>query len=219
MKRQIILKSALCLLMAMLCNVAWANFTQQWTKSPVAPWGTTNLAEGQYPVEVGANLITAQGSKTGTVRKAETDVCALADGTVTLVFNYVDGGHKLNILGVDLVGTDGEVKASDYHYGKAPGDGTTKTYTLNNVVAGDYTLRYFVCNNSSDGDQLNMTNGNIVVTGLDLNRLKYNVGDGKYNDRSGSSWRSGWTSTNAAKPSFTITAANGKKATAVIFKP
>ena len=204
MKRQSILKSALCLLMALVCNVAWADFTQQWTKSPVAPWGTTNLAEGQYPAEVGANLITAQGSKTGTVRKAETDVCALADGTVTLVFNYVDGGHKLNILGVDLVGADGEVKASDYHYGKAPGDGTTKTYTLNNVVAGDYTLRYFVCNNSSDGDQLNMTNGNIVVTGLDLNRLKYNIGDGKYNDRANSSWRSGWTSTNTAKPSFTI---------------
>ena len=204
MKRQTLMKSMLCLVMTLVCNVAWADFTQQWTKSPVAPWGTTNLAEGQYPAEVGANLITAQGSKTGTVRKAETDVCALADGTVTLVFNYVDGGHKLNILGVDLVGADGEVKASDYHYGKAPGDGTTKTYTLNNVVAGDYTLRYFVCNNSSDGDQLNMTNGNIVVTGLDLNRLKYNVGDGKYNDRSGSSWRNGWTSTNAAKPSFTI---------------
>ena len=206
MKRQTFLKSTLCLLMALVCNVAWANFTQQWTQNPVAPWGTTNLTEGQYPAEVGANLITAQGSKTGTVRKAETDVCALADGTVTLVFNYVNGGHKLNILGVDLVGADGQVKASDYHYGKAPGDGTTKTYTLTGVVAGDYTLRYFVCNNSSDGDQLSMTNGNIVVTGLDLNRLKYNIGDGKYNDRSGSDWRSGWTSTNAAKPSFTISA-------------
>ena len=34
--------------------------------------------------------------------------------------------------------------------------------------------------------------------------MKYNIGDGKYNDRSGSSWRNGWTSTNAAKPSFTI---------------
>ena len=204
MKRQTFMKSMLCLVMTLVCNVAWANFTQQWTQSPVAPWGTTNLAEGQYPAEVGANLITAQGSKTGTVRKAETDVCAPVDGTVTLVFNYVNGGHKLNILGVDLVGADGEVKSSDYHYGKAPGDGTTKTYTLTGVVAGDYTLRYFVCNNSSDGDQLNMTNGNIVVTGLDLNRLKYNIGDGKYNDRSGSDWRNGWTSTNTAKPSFTI---------------
>ena len=204
MKSQTLLKSTLCLLMALVCNVAWADFKQQWTQNPVAPWGTTNLTEGQYPTEVGANLITAQGSKTGAVRKAETDVCAPDDGTVTLVFNYVNGGHKLNILGVDLVGADGQVKASDYHYGKAPGDGTTKTYTLTGVVAGDYTLRYFVCNNSSDGDQLTMTNGNIVVTGLDLNRLKYNVGDGKYNDRANSSWRNGWTSTNAAKPSFTI---------------
>lgn len=43
-------------------------------------------------------------------------------------------------------------------------------------------------------------------------RLTYNVVDGKYNDRAGSSsdWRNGWTSTNVGKPSFTITAANGK---------
>ena len=165
MKQQTILKSTLCLLLALVCNVAWADITQQWTTAP-SPWGATDISE--YPTEVGTNLTTAQGSKTGTVRKAETKVTKAKDGTVTIVFEYTGGGHKLNILGVDLVDADGTVKYFDYHYGKAPGDGTTKTYTLQEVEAGDYTLRYFVCNNSADGDQLTMTNGNIVITGLDV---------------------------------------------------
>ena len=145
--------------------MAWADITQQWTSAP-SPWGTTDISG--YPTAVGTNLTTAQGSKTGTVRKAETKVTKAEAGNVTIVFEYTGGGHKLNILGVDLVAADGTVKVSDYHYGKAPGDGTTKTYTLQNVAAGDYTLRYFVCNNSSDGDQLTMTNGDIRVTGLDV---------------------------------------------------
>ncbi len=166
MKRFLSLRLTLCLfLLGMVCNVAWADITQQWTSAP-SPWGTTNISE--YPTEVGTNLTTAQGSKTGTVRKAETKVTKAEAGDVTIVFEYTNGGHKLNILGVDLVAADGTVAVSDYHYGKAPGDGTTKTYTLQNVAAGDYTLRYFVCNNSSDGDQLTMTNGNITVTGLDV---------------------------------------------------
>ena len=166
MKRFLSLRLTLCLfLLGMVCNVAWADITQQWTSAP-SPWGTTDISE--YPTAVGTNLTTAQGSKTGTVRKAETKVTKAEAGNVTIVFEYKNGGHKLNILGVDLVVADGTVKVSDYHYGKAPGDGTTKTYTLQNVAAGDYTLRYFVCNNSSDGDQLTMTNGNITVTGLDV---------------------------------------------------
>ena len=180
MKRQTILKSTLCLLLVLVCNVAWAEITQQWTTA-LSPWGDKDISE--YPTEVGANLTTAQGSKTGTVRKAETKVTKAEAGDVTLVFNYVNGGHKLNILGVDLVGADGQVKYTDYHYGKAPGDGTTKTYTLQNVEKGDYTLRYFVCNNSADGDQLTMTNGNIKVTGLDVyvqkNTYTINIEDGQ----------------------------------------
>ena len=201
MKRQTLLKGALCLLMALVCNVAWADFTQQWTNSPVGPWTTT--ASTENPDGIATPL--ASASKDGTtVHKAMVDVCAPANATVTVKFVYSGGGHKLNIVGVDLVGADGAVKASDYHYGTTGGSHVNNTFTMANVEAGDYTLRYFVCDNSKDNDRLSSTRGTITVTGLDLNRLKYNVGDGKYNDRSGSSWRNGWTSTNAAKPSFTI---------------
>ena len=164
MKRQSILKSALCLLMALVCNVAWADLTGEWTANPVAPWSETS----EYPDEVGTNLTTAQGNRTGSVYMAETQVTALTKCEVTIVFNYTGGGHKLNILGVDLVGADDQVKYSDYHYGLAPGDGTTKTYTMQEVEAGDYTLRYYVCNNSAQGDQLNMTNGTISIAGLSI---------------------------------------------------
>ena len=211
MKRFILSKSMLCLfLLGMVCNVAWADFTQKWTKSPVGPWGTTDLTAEQYPVEVGNNLVTAQGSQTGTVRKAEVKVTKTLAGDVTILFTYDTGGHKLNILGVDLVGADGKVKYSDYHYGKAPGDGTTNDYTLTGVAAGDYTLRYFVCNNSNDKDQLTSTIGNITVNGLIHQELLYNEDDGKYNDRPGSTsnWRNGWVSTNIDKPSLNISVVN-----------
>ena len=150
--------------MALVCNVAWADLTGEWTANPVAPWSETS----EYPDEVGTNLTTAQGNHTGSVYMAETQVTALTKCGVTIVFNYTGGGHKLNILGVDLVGADGQVKYSDYHYGLAPGDGTTKTYTMQEVEAGDYTLRYYVCNNSAQGDQLNMTNGTISIAGLSI---------------------------------------------------
>ena len=215
MRKHNLLKSTLCLLLALVCNVAWADITQQWTSAP-SPWGTTDISE--YPTEVGTNLTTAQGSKTGTVRKAETKVTKAETGNVTLVFNYVDGGHKLNILGVDLVGADGQVKYSDYHYGKAPGDGTTKTYTLQNVAEGDYTLRYFVCNNSADSDQLTMTNGNIAITGLDVyvqkNTYTINIQDAlttiKIGDKSYSNGETVKVEGFIKKSDLTVVAPDGK---------
>ena len=95
MKQQRILKSILSLLMALLCNVAWANFTQQWTNSPVGPWSTTVSTENPEGI---ANPL-ASASKDGTtVHKAMVDVCAPANGTVTVKFVYSDGGHKLNVV-------------------------------------------------------------------------------------------------------------------------
>ena len=149
-------------LLGMVCNVAWADIAQKWTASPVAPWGTTDVA--QYPEGVGTVLASAGG----TVRLAETKVTAPNDGTVTVQFVFSGGSHKLNILGVDLINASGVVVASDYHHGTAGGSHSNNTYTLSNVVAGDYTLRYFVCNAGKDGDQVGQTNGDITVTGLDV---------------------------------------------------
>ena len=145
--------------------MAWADITQKWTASPVAPWGTTDVA--QYPDGVGTVLTNTHGNK-GTVRLSETKVTAPSNGTVTVQFVFSGGSHKLNILGVDLINASGVVVASDYHHGTTGSSHSNNTYTLSDVVAGDYTLRYFVCNAGKDGDQVNQTNGNITVTGLDV---------------------------------------------------
>lgn len=149
----------LCLILGLVCNVAWADFTQSWTASPVAPWGTTDLTSGQYPDGIATVLETAKGN----VRLAETEVTATANGTATVKFVYSGGSHKLNILGVDLVNESGVVVSSDYHHGTTGGSHSNNTYTLSNVVAGDYTLRYFVNNAGKDGDQVNQTNGKLLL--------------------------------------------------------
>ena len=162
MRNQNLLKYMLCLILGLVCNVAWADFEQSWTASPVAPWGTTDLTE--YPDGIATVLETAKGN----VRLAETKVTAPSNGTATVKFVYSGGSHKLNILGVDLVNENGAVVCSDYHHGTTGGSHSKNTYTLSAVVAGDYTLRYFVNNAGKDGDEVNQTNGNITITGLNL---------------------------------------------------
>ena len=157
-------KGTLFLLLCLVCNVAWADFTQSWTANPVAPWGTTDLNSDQYPSGIASVLSTAKGN----VRLAETKVTAPSNCTATVEFVFSEGSHKLNILGVDLISVSGNVVSSDYHHGTTGDIPNNNTYTLSNVVAGDYTLRYFVGNAGKDGDQVNQTNGNITIKGLNL---------------------------------------------------
>jgi hypothetical protein len=112
----------------MVCNVAWADIAQKWTASPVAPWGTTDVASANYPAGVATILTNAHGGK-GTVRLAETAVTAPSNGTATVQFVYSGGNHKMNILGVDLINAGGVVVASDYHHGTAGGSHSNNTYT------------------------------------------------------------------------------------------
>ena len=135
-----------------------AEFRQYWTASPLAPWNATALAAGEYPEAVSVNGLA--------VHKAETAVVAPVAGNVTATFVFSGGSHKLNILGVDLVNAEGTVVASDYHHGTTGGSHSNNVYTLNNVPAGEYTLRYFV--GQGNGDALNQTNGAITVTGLNI---------------------------------------------------
>ena len=159
MKKQHLLKSTLCLIMALVCNVAWADIAQQWTNAP-SPWGATDCTS--YPEGV-ATVLESTGGK---VRLAETKVTKETDGDVTIKFVYSSGSHKLNVIGVDLVDANGNVVASDYHHGTMGGSHSNNTYTLSGVKAGDYTLRYFVCHAGKDNDSVTQTNGNITVTGL-----------------------------------------------------
>ncbi|MDE7377397.1 MAG: hypothetical protein K2N13_00355 [Paraprevotella sp.] len=63
-------------------------------------------------------------------------------GEYTLTFAYSSGSHRLNIVGVDLL-KDGEVVASDYHYGFTGNLAQNNTYRLAVPESGAYQVRYF----------------------------------------------------------------------------
>ncbi len=65
-------------------------------------------------------------------------------GEQTITFEYKSGNHRLNLVGVDVVDGQGNVKASDYHYGYTGGLKSNNVYTLNIPETGAYVLRYFV---------------------------------------------------------------------------
>ena len=149
----------LSLLFALLISIssaAWADFHQPWTSTPF-PWGTSDASN----VPEGVTTTTS-----GTIRVATVSVIKEGEASdVTVSFTYSSGACALRVLGVDLVNAEGAVAKSDYRELTVGNDPRTITYTLSSVAAGNYTLRYWVCN-VSGGNRLNDTNGLITVTGL-----------------------------------------------------
>lgn len=65
-------------------------------------------------------------------------------GNHTVTFKYQSGSHKLTICGVDLINSEGEIVASDYHVGTTGDASSNNVYTLNVPEAGIYIVRYFI---------------------------------------------------------------------------
>ena len=125
-------------------------------------WGS---AITEYPAEVGTVFETV--TQNGAVHCKSIPVYVAADGNVTVTFGYIDGNHKLNILGVTLTDGDGDVKASEYHYGKAGGSLVNNVYDLGTVVSGAYILNCYVAElNDGDNDKLERAGGNIQFAGI-----------------------------------------------------
>ena len=126
------------------------------------PWTTEVLTE----VPAGVEDCQYHDDGLANIRMAQTKIIAKG-GDVTVLFQYTSGSHMLMIVGVDIV-QDGIVVKSDYHEGKTGGLSSGNTYTLSGVGAGEYTLRYFVCQKTSGDENLHYlteTNGNITVDG------------------------------------------------------
>ena len=98
------------------------------------------------------------GCTTANARVIEKDVCILTPGTMEVVLDYESGNHKLNIVGVDLLGVDGNVVVGDYHVGTTGDNNNNNTYSFDVEKSGVYTLRY-IANNA---EVINST-GNIDV--------------------------------------------------------
>lgn len=106
----------------------------------------------------------------GTVRCKRLDVEVKTEGeesskNVVVTFTYDDGNHKINILGVELLGNNGEMLYADYHYGRAGGEHVGNTYTIEGVVAGAYTMNCYVFE-PNNGDQLTEHKGHFTIDGV-----------------------------------------------------
>ncbi len=65
-------------------------------------------------------------------------------GDLTITFAYQSGNHRLNMVGVDLLDTDGNVVSSDYHVGYTGNAKSENVYSLQVPEAGVYVVRYFI---------------------------------------------------------------------------
>lgn len=168
-------------------SAAWADFDLAWTNAP-SPWSSTaatDVPEGVVTTTSGTKHV---GISRHVVKSGEA-------GDVSVTFEYKSGNHALRILGVDLVNAEGAVVKSAYEegtVGSAPNN--IKTYTLSSVDPGTYSLRYWVCNATSNSNDITQTNGVITVAGLDrvyITSLSELKNDKIYTIKSG---RSGETS-------------------------
>ncbi len=125
-------------------------------------WGS---AITNYPDGVGTVFATV--TQNGAVHCKSIPVYVAADGEVTVTFEHFGGQHKLNILGVTLTDGDGDVKASEYHYGKAGDSPVDNVYNLGTVVSGAYIVNCYVAElNDGDKDKLERAGGNIQFAGI-----------------------------------------------------
>lgn len=104
-----------------------------WTKTSF-DWTPTVMPAGVTALGYTASQISATA---GYVKFASA-------GNTVVTFQYASGSHRLNIAGVDLTDLEGNVVASDYHYGYTGNLKQDNTYTLNVPEAGIYIIRYFI---------------------------------------------------------------------------
>lgn len=115
-------------------------------------------------------------------------ITANAAGNLTFTFTYASGDHRMNLVGVDLVDSNGNVVANNYHIGYTGHNAYNNSYTINVPNAGNYMLRFW---GETKTETINST-GNIAVSGVDISL---------YKEFSLTSWVSeSWTSISGTAP-------------------
>ena len=159
------------LMLLVFASAAMADLTQHyyknqnfWQNAEGYPEALNKVIDGATVRGDGTTFIKRDGA---TVQLASNPVTVTADGNVVVNFIHDGGDHMLNILGVDLVDAEGDVVASDYHYGSAGGTLYQTEYTLEGLTAGaSLTLRSFVYDNASTNDRTNSAAGRYEVTNV-----------------------------------------------------
>ena len=96
------------------------------------------------------------------VKYIEGEVTVAGARTAAVTFTYIDGGHKLNIRGVEVIDAMGNIVAGDYHVGTAGGSHIDNTYTVSVAEAGTYKVRCYAA--EGGGDRFDHSHGSIVVS-------------------------------------------------------
>ena len=84
----------------------------------------------------------------------------IADGKLSVLFDYTGGNHGLYVLGVQVLDAKGNVVAQEFKNGFT-GSNSTVTYTMKVPAEDIYTVRYIADYRSSDGSN---TNGDITLS-------------------------------------------------------
>ena len=134
-------------------NPVEADVNFEWTTS--TPW--TAVEHSAYYTSTVFNDNELDG-----VKYIEGEVTVGGARTATVTFTYIDGGHKLNIRGVEVIDAMGNIVAGDYHVGTAGGSHVDNTYTVSVAEAGTYKVRCYAA--EGNGDQLDHSHGSIVVS-------------------------------------------------------
>lgn len=83
----------------------------------------------------------------------------IANGKLSVLFDYTGGSHGLYVLGVQVMDTKGNVVAQEFKNGFT-GSSSTVTYSMKVPAEGIYTVRYIADNCSGGTD----TNGDITLS-------------------------------------------------------
>ena len=170
---------------------------------PASTWNISSALPTDSWVAMGENTpagVTALGDYTAYYR---TQVVTLETaGMIDINFLYSSGNHRLEILGVDALNGNGDVVASDYHFGFTGGQKSLNDYFLAGLSAGKYTLRYII--NSGVSSSV----GNITIRKFEadvvsaLPQLTTDVNNPKYYSI-GSYDRGGYLTSNGAGQAMT----------------
>ncbi|MBR5846804.1 MAG: hypothetical protein IKY72_03280 [Bacteroidaceae bacterium] len=139
------------------------HFTQNYRKNSKF-WDAGDNLNETCPQDV----LTARDNENHVVRGALTDINVPQDGNITITFQHNGGDHAMKILGADIINANGDVVKSDYHFGSTGNSNSLNEYILSDVNAGDYTLRYFVCDGNDNDHNLENAQGNVTVMGAKL---------------------------------------------------
>ena len=143
----------------MLTDPLEENMTLNWTTS--TNWTELEASEYTPTVFVDDALTSTTDGNNIFVGCIEIDIEVGGARTASMTFTYTSGACALNILGVEVVNTSGQIVAGDYHCEKAGGDKVGKTYTVSVAERGTYKVR---CYATFDGqNRANETNGNIAL--------------------------------------------------------